>query len=60
MGFHSSIGAGGHQHRWEKNGVQIDVLIPGVSRSLAESPSYIGGLPVQSPAPTKHSTAPSP
>lgn len=49
MGFVSNVGIGGTQHRWTRDGVQIDILIPGVSRSIGESKSGIGGVAVQSP-----------
>ena len=50
MGFESSPGIGGVQHRWTKGVVQFDVLIPEVSRGIAESAvSATGGVAVQSP-----------
>jgi hypothetical protein len=49
LGFSSEVGLGGTQHRWSKDGVQIDILIPEVSRSLAESRSALGGVAIQSP-----------
>ncbi len=49
LGFSSAVGLGGTQHRWSKDGVQIDVLIPKVSRALADARSTLGGVAIQSP-----------